>query len=306
MKPFDCELYLKNIKDECSYKIKKLGFNPDIILFKPKTGDKSQDDANDIYVRNKSRHLEEVGFTVIIIEDRPTLELKLDKLTPCMVQKTETFKEDLEIINKHPFLVDIEYINDPNNYDKVPTPNGVVNMMKRQYNMDFTGKRCVIINRSEIIGIPLMRRLLDENANIIVHHSKTNPNDLFGDCMFSNFVFTGVGIPSFIYPYGTYIERWLDVREDDDFDDDEDIDDVYECLKGIEFPHFIDFGISRDENGNLCGDLDIDDINSASYDPIPSDYRPTIYYTPTPKGTGLTTIAQLIENATEFAERSVL
>lgn len=269
-----CEEYLIEQKDILKNEVKKIkektGKNLKIVLFKPKTGDEIQDNANNLYVRNKTKHLNDIGVEVLVVEDIPKVDKDYSECgekLPCLVQKTNDFDSHLKIIEQSPYLFDIEYVNDLLSYSKVPTPNGAVNMLQRLYGVDFTGKKCVIINRSEIIGIPLMRRLLDENASVTVHHSKSKKEDLIKDCENADFIFTGVGKVGFLnqekIPYS---------------------------LDKISF--IIDFGINRDDVG-LCGDIDrswVDILNKSGQ----------IYYTPTPKGTGLTTIAQLLEEVVNY------
>lgn len=265
----DCEKYLNTIKEKAKKYIKENGINPKLVIFNP-----SDDDANQIYVRNKKKHLEDVGIEVIVIDDAPSKQYERDLVRKyqdrvfklCLVQKTIDFNNHLECIENSPLLIDIEYIRSSNKHKLVPTPNGIVNMLKRQENIDFTGKNCVIINRSEIIGKPLMQRLLDENATVTVCHSKSKLDDIEILCSKADFIFSGVGKSKFID--NCFVNMWRKSQ------------------------YFIDFGINRDDSGNLCGDLDLELIDQCCSNDI--------YYTPTPKGTGLTTIAQLIENIVEF------
>lgn len=271
----DCEKYLNTIKEKAKKYIKENGINPKLVIFNP-----SDDDANQIYVRNKKKHLEDVGIEVIVIDDAPSKQYERDLVRKyqdrvfklCLVQKTIDFNVHLDYIENSLILIDIECIRSSNEYNLVPTPNGIVNMLKRQENIDFTGKNCVIINRSEIIGKPLMKRLLDENATVTVCHSKTNYDDLVDLCHNADFIFTGAGERNFID--SEYLNRWSEK----------------------DFQVIVDFSINRDSRGYLCGDFNLGNVIS-EYD---TDDWATIYYTPTPKGTGLTTIAQLIENIVEF------
>ena len=51
----------------------------------------------------------------------------------------------------------------------------------------------------------------------------------------------------------------------------------------------VDVGINRDENGKLCGDIDIEDVLSI-------EEEAPKYYTPVPGGIGLLTTAMLMKN----------
>lgn len=52
------------------------------------------------------------------------------------------------------------------------TPLGIMNMLE-YYNIDLKGKRCVVIGRSNIVGLPLAKMLLDKDATVTICHSKT-------------------------------------------------------------------------------------------------------------------------------------
>ena len=90
---------------------------------------------------------------------------------------------------------------------------------------DFSGKKVCIINRSDLIGKPLMNQLLNHNATPTICHSKTNKN--INNYLFNyrfDFIITGIG---------KHI-----------------INENFLAFKTI-----IDCGISRDENGKLLRDV---------------------------------------------------
>ena len=59
------------------------------------------------------------------------------------------------------------------NYDFLPcTPAGVLELL-RYYNFEITGKHCVIIGRSNIVGKPMAHLMLEANATVTVCHSRT-------------------------------------------------------------------------------------------------------------------------------------
>jgi len=67
------------------------------------------------------------------------------------------------------------------------TPAACLHILK-EYNIDLTGKHCVVINRSRVVGLPLWQMLMQEDATVTVCHSKTkNIGDLIyqGDIIFS-------------------------------------------------------------------------------------------------------------------------
>ena len=74
------------------------------------------------------------------------------------------------------------------------TPLGIIEILKRYVNL--TGKDCLIINRSDIVGKPLVNLLLDEDATVTIAHSKTQ--NLKEKIKQADIVITAVGIPNFI------------------------------------------------------------------------------------------------------------
>jgi methylenetetrahydrofolate dehydrogenase (NADP+)/methenyltetrahydrofolate cyclohydrolase len=59
------------------------------------------------------------------------------------------------------------------NSDLLPcTPKGIVKLLDR-YRIGLEGKLAVIINRSDLVGKPLAKLLLDRNATVLICHSKT-------------------------------------------------------------------------------------------------------------------------------------
>ncbi|MDE7075183.1 MAG: bifunctional methylenetetrahydrofolate dehydrogenase/methenyltetrahydrofolate cyclohydrolase, partial [Malacoplasma sp.] len=80
-------------------------------------------------------------------------------------------------------------------YPKACTANGIIQIMK-QSNFKIEGKNAVIINRSMIVGKPLIGLLLNENATVTVCHSKTeNLKDITSN---ADIIICAVGIPNFI------------------------------------------------------------------------------------------------------------
>jgi methylenetetrahydrofolate dehydrogenase (NADP+)/methenyltetrahydrofolate cyclohydrolase len=70
------------------------------------------------------------------------------------------------------------------------TPSGVIEMLD-YYKIDISGKDTVIVNRSNLVGIPLALMLLEHNATVTVCHSKTH--DLESKLLSAEIVITAVG-----------------------------------------------------------------------------------------------------------------
>ena len=70
------------------------------------------------------------------------------------------------------------------------TPSGIMELFEF-YNIDLTGKKVVLINRSNLVGKPLYHLLLQKNATVVTCHSKTT--DLTQHCKNAEIIITGVG-----------------------------------------------------------------------------------------------------------------
>lgn len=131
------------------------------------------------------------------------------------------------------------------NYDFLPcTPAGVMELLHRS-GIEVSGKECVVIGRSNIVGKPQAMLLLHENATVTVCHSKTR--DLPSVCRRADILVSAVGKPKFVT---------ADMVKDGAV--------------------IIDVGMNRDENGKLCGDVDFEPVSEkASYiTPVPGGVGP--------------------------------
>ena len=150
------------------------------------------DPASQIYVANKKKACEQLG---IVSEEyalpEETTEEELLALIDTLNQKKEIngilcqlplprHLDEKRVINAispekdvdafHPHNVGRIMIGD---YDFVPcTPAGIMEMLAFE-NIDVTGKRCVVIGRSNIVGKPMAMLLLHKNGTVTVCHSKT-------------------------------------------------------------------------------------------------------------------------------------
>lgn len=130
-------------------------------------------------------------------------------------------------------------------YDFLPcTPAGVMELLS-YYNIDITGKECVVLGRSNIVGKPMSMLLLHKNGTVTVCHSRTK--NLAEVCKRADILVAAVGIAKFVKA---------------------------DMVK--EGAVVIDVGINRMENGKLCGDVDFEQVeNIASYiTPVPGGVGP--------------------------------
>lgn len=124
------------------------------------------------------------------------------------------------------------------------TPAGIIQLLKRS-NIEISGKECVVIGRSNIVGKPMAMLLLRENGTVTIAHSKTK--NLEEVCKRADILVVAVGKPKMIN--SSYIKEGAVV---------------------------IDVGIHRMENGKLCGDVDYDDVfeHTSAITPVPGGVGP--------------------------------
>ena len=82
------------------------------------------------------------------------------------------------------------------NFDFLPcTPAGVMELIAES-GIDVTGKKCVVVGRSNIVGKPMSMLLLHKNGTVTVCHSRTK--DLKKECLQADILVAAVGVPELI------------------------------------------------------------------------------------------------------------
>ena len=124
------------------------------------------------------------------------------------------------------------------------TPAGVMEML-HSYNIEVSGKNCVVIGRSNIVGKPMAMLLLHENGTVTICHSRTK--NLAEICSQADILVAAVGRPKFV---------------------------TADMVK--EGAVVIDVGMDRDENGKLCGDVDFENVKDkcSFITPVPGGVGP--------------------------------
>ncbi len=141
----------------------------------------------------------------------------------CEAKVIETISKAKDVDGFHPLNVAALWQKQP---CVLPcTPKGIIRMLKTA-GVEIAGKRAVVIGRSNIVGLPVSKLLLDENATVTVAHSRTR--DLAELTRQAEILVVAIGRPRFVTA-----------------------DMVSEgCV-------VIDVGVNRDpETGKLCGDVD--------------------------------------------------
>ena len=236
------------------------------------------DQASQIYVRNKEKACTECGFysekhiLPATATQNELLEL-IDTLNKnpkisgilCQLPLPEQISEDAVIAAIDP-KKDVDAFNTSNvgkimtdDYDFLPcTPAGVMELLK-EYNINAEGKQCVVVGRSNIVGKPMAMLLLHKNGTVTICHSRTN--NLSEICKSADILVAAVGKANFI---------------------------TADMVK--EGAVVIDVGMNRNEEGKVCGDVSNDVMEKASY------------MTPVPGGVGPMTITMLMKNTIKAAK----
>lgn len=241
-------LYAKDVaqccKDECRELAKKLPAPPRLTIFMV-----GNDEASQVYVRGKERDFLECGFfceTVhlpdtisqeeliehIVVEgDKPEVN---GIIVQCPLPKHINADKVFQYIPPHK---DVDGMGQSSKFSPC-TPSGILYLMDA-YNINPSGKHCVIVGRSNLVGRPLAKMLLDRNATITVCHSYTE--SLQKHCKSADILISAVGEANFIT---------------------EDM-----VKKGAVV---IDVGTNR-INGKLCGDVCFDEVSKIAYaiTPVP-------------------------------------
>ena len=238
-----------------------------------------EDPASQVYVRNKKRACEEVGFYSESYElgaetTQDDLLTLIDKLNEdenihgilCQLPLPKhldeksvllRIKPEKDVDAFHPYNVGKIMIGD---YNFLPcTPAGVMALIERS-GIEVAGKSCVVIGRSNIVGKPMAMLLLHANGTVTICHSKTK--NLKEICAEADILVAGIGKANFV---------------------------TADMVK--EGAVVIDVGINRLDSGKLCGDVDFSEVEPKAS-----------YITPVPGGVGPMTITMLMQNTLTAAK----
>ncbi len=236
-----------------------------------------EDPASKIYVSKKEKMCSEVGFhsEMIVLEESTSEKVLITKIGELNRNgKIHGILVQLPLpkhIDEGNVLAAIDPMKDVDGFHSenmgslfsskkpdenllVPcTPKGIIKLIDSTGTV-IEGKNAVVIGRSNIVGKPIAKLLLDRNATVTICHSRTK--NLAEICRRADILVSAIGVAKFIKD---------------------------EMVK--EGAVVIDVGMNRDENENLCGDVDFGGVmHKASY------------ITPVPRGVGPMTVAMLMEN----------
>ena len=250
------------IKEELKEKVaeyKKQGV--EITLAVVKVGN---DPASAVYVRNKEKACEYVGIT------SRTLALPEETTEEELLKVVNDLNEDKAVngilvqlplpkhIDESKVLLAIDSNKNVDGFHPVNvgkmvigeetflpcTPAGIIEMLKRT-DVEISGKECVVIGRSNIVGKPMSMLMLKENATVTIAHSRTK--DLKEVTKRADILVAAIGKAKFVT--ADYVKEGAVI---------------------------IDVGMDRDENGKLCGDVDFDSVSqvASAITPVPGGVGP--------------------------------
>ena len=246
----DGKALAESIKGDARKIVTELNLSPYLVIIS--VGD---DSASKIYVRNKIRACEQIGIKyehVVLPETTTEREL----LSRIRVYNMNHFIHGIIVQLPLPKHINPDRVTDAIWRSKDVdgfgqkslfhpcTPEGIIRLLDHHL-IPIEGKNVVILGRSNIVGRPLARMMLDRNANVTVLHSKTGDEDRHDFLEKADIIVSAVGKPNVVVP-----------------------NDIYNAT-------IVDVGINRDQNGKLCGDVHpLAYEFSRAYTPVPGGVGP--------------------------------
>ena len=177
------------------------------------------DGGSETYVANKVKACEACGFTSSLIRfesdvTEETLLAEIERLN--LDADVDGFIVQLPLprhINEQRIIEAIDYRKDVDGFHPInvgrlaiglpcfvsATPNGILQLLKR-YNIETSGKKCVILGRSNIVGKPMatlmMQKAYPGDATVTVCHSRSK--DLVKECQEADILISAMGQPNFV------------------------------------------------------------------------------------------------------------
>ncbi len=177
------------------------------------------DGGSETYVANKVKACEVCGFTSSLIR------FESDVTEETLLAEIERLNNDTDVdgfivqlplprhINEQRIIEAIDYRKDVDGFHPInvgrlsiglpcfvsATPNGILQLLKR-YSIETSGKKCVILGRSNIVGKPMatlmMQKAYPGDATVTVCHSRSK--DLVEECREADILIAAMGQPHFV------------------------------------------------------------------------------------------------------------
>lgn len=228
--------YVKEKKEELRQKFnlfrESTGINPTLIIIQV-----GNNDASNTYIKGKMKDSAELGVNAIhekydTISEKELLdrieEINNDSNVHGLLVQLPLPKDISEEKVKRA-ISPIKDVDGFNEYSTVTpcTPGGIINYLNDE-NVDIRGKNALVVGRSNIVGLPMAKCLLDNNASVTVVHSKTPLEELKKYVANADIIVCAVGRLRLLDHTFEYKDSAI----------------------------LIDVGINRDEEGKLYGDIE--------------------------------------------------
>ncbi|NJH79734.1 bifunctional methylenetetrahydrofolate dehydrogenase/methenyltetrahydrofolate cyclohydrolase FolD, partial [Staphylococcus agnetis] len=245
--------YRQGLQDEVEV-LKQKGYTPKLSVILV-----GNDGASQSYVRSKKKAAEKIGMISEVIHlDEATSEAdvlkELDRLNnddtvsgilvqvplPKQVDEQkvlDAIDPDKDVDGFHPINIGRLYLDEAK---LIPcTPLGVMELLKHA-DIDLEGKNAVVIGRSHIVGQPVSKLLIQQNATVTILHSRSQ--NIHEHLKNADVIVSAVGRPGMV--------KKEDVKEG---------------------AVVIDVGNTPDENGKLKGDVEYDEVSevAGAITPVP-------------------------------------
>lgn len=176
------------------------------------------DGGSETYVKNKVLACEACGFTSTL------LRFEEDITEEFLLEQVEKLNNDADVdgfivqlplpkhISEQKIIEAIDYRKDVDGFHPInvgrmaiglpcyisATPLGIITLLKR-YNIETSGKKCVILGRSNIVGKPMAQLMMqkqygDATVTVCHSHSKT----LKEECLQADIIIAAIGSPNFV------------------------------------------------------------------------------------------------------------
>ena len=234
-------------------------------------------EASNRYVRNKVKDANEVGIDAVVAhfeeDDFETIDQFKDKVTELalgcadgiivQLPLPQKFNDVRYLLKDIPARLDVDGLSGKVGAQTPCTPLGMMTYINEKRLIEKAHKKALVIGRSELVGRPMAKLLLDNDYTVTVAHSKSGMHTIQEMAQQADLVVCAVGK-----------EKFLDCTH----------------INGI----VMDVGINFDADGKMCGDCYIGDPEAKTTVDLRS---------PVPGGVGLLTRCALMENTVRSCEQ---
>ena len=258
-----CKQYVAIAKDRIKKEVYSFTEKPELVVLQI-----DHNPASDTYISGKEKDCNEVGIDFIKFNFDSSKDSQNKIVEIIQAANNDKYVNGILLQVPIPEKYDLKYLQslispekDVDGFKRDSlfdpcTPKGIMDWINHNC-IDLVGKNIVVVGRSEIVGKPLVKMLIDKGATVTSCNSHTKDIEDFTHN--ADIVITAIGKPK--YFTAEYFGMSTDL--------------------------IIDVGINRDENGKLCGDVNAEQTLMV---------YPQIYITPVPGGVGLLTRTALLDN----------